>query len=344
MNAPMNEIRMEPRTTPAVTPWAEAKALVESATQIIAVTHVNPDGDAIGSLMGLTHTLRALGKRVIPAVDGGTPAHLRFIPGSEGVLPALSGETADLVVSLDASDVRRTGVVGTYVLALGKPIIMVDHHATNTLFGTVNLLNPVTPATCEVLVDWFDAAGWTVPLEAATSLLTGIVTDTQAFRISQTTADTLDKAQRLMRLGASLTAITQQTVNRRATSAVRLWAQVMPTVKIEDGAIWAVIDRAAKHAAGYVEEGGAGGLATFLNEADEAFVTGVFIEKDDGNHIELHFRSQPGYNVAQIAFALGGGGHIQASGATVEGTLAEVVARVIPMLKTAARDGQLVIR
>lgn len=322
--------------------WQEAKALVDGAQTIIAVTHVFPDGDAIGSLMGLTHTLRALGKTVIPAVDDGTPDFLRHIPGSESVLKSLSTERADLVFSLDASDAKRSGKVGEYALGLGVPVIMVDHHATNTLFGTVNLLNPVTPATCEVLVDWFSAVGWTIPPDAAYALLTGIVTDTQCFRISQTTADTLRKAQLLMSLGASLTAITQRTVNRRSTASFRLWAKVMPTLQIEDGVIWAIVTPEAKKAAGYDEEGGAGGLASLLNEADEAFVTGVFIEKPDGR-IEMHFRAQPGYDVSRVAFAVGGGGHIQASGATVDGPLDSAVTRVVGMLKDAARVGSLVV-
>jgi bifunctional oligoribonuclease and PAP phosphatase NrnA len=322
--------------------WNEAKALVERANRIIIVTHMFPDGDAIGSVMGLTHTLRALGKEVIPAVDGGVPKHLAFIPGSEGILPALTNETADLVFSLDASDAKRSGEAGAYAFKLGVPIIVIDHHATNTNFGAINLVNWVTPATCEVLVDWFTAVGWAIPQDAAYALLTGIVTDTQCFRISQTTAETLRKAQYLMTLGASLTAITQQTVNRRSTAAFRLWAKVMPSLQIEDGVIWAVVDLEAKKAARYEEEGGAGGLASLLAEADEAFIVGVFLERT-GNRVEMHFRAQPGYDVSQLAFNLGGGGHRQASGATVDGGLQETVERVIPILKEAARAGSLVI-
>ena len=323
--------------------WQAAKALIDSATRIVAVTHIYPDGDAIGSLMATTLTLRALGKQVTPVVDGGTPPHLAFIPQSGGVASGLAPNfTADLVISLDASDTRRLGESGKAALALGTPVLMVDHHATNLLFGTVNLLNVVTPATCEVLVDWFDAMDWPIEKDAATALLTGIVTDTLAFRISQTTTDTLAKAQRLMLAGASLTAITQQTVNRRSTAAFRLWAKVMPTLQIENGAIWAVVDREAKQAAQYTEEGGAGGLAQLLNEADEAFVTGVFVERTNGD-VEMHFRAQPGYNVGALALSLGGGGHILASGATVPGPLAEVVARVVPLLKEVAKAGTLIV-
>jgi phosphoesterase RecJ-like protein len=314
----------------------DAKALVDAAKTVIIVTHMHPDGDAIGSMMGVTHTLRSLGKTVYPAVDGGTPDHLAFIPGSKEVFPKLTDQTADLLICLDASDQKRLGEAGAYGFALGCPVLVIDHHATNVRFGKVNLIESITPATCELLVDWFDAISWSIPRDAAYALLTGIVTDTQCFRITQTTPDTLEKAQRLMRLGASLNEITQMTVNRRATSAFRLWARVMPSLKIEDNVIWAVITLEDRLAAGYTEEGGAGGLASLLIEADEANTVGVFIERIE-NRVELHFRAKPGYNVADLAFSLNGGGHIQASGATVTGELNEVVTRVVPLLKQAAK-------
>ncbi len=319
--------------------WIEAEKLIEASSQIIAVTHVNPDGDAIGSLMALTHALRNLGKQVIPVVDGGTPSHLSFIPGSADVKASLDGETADLVVSLDASDVPRVGEAGKKALALGTPVIMVDHHKTNTLFGTVNLLNDETPATAEVLLDWFDEMEIKLTKEVAYCLLTGLVTDTLCFRVNSVTADTLGKAHRLMAAGAPLNEITQHTVNRRSTAALRLWSHVMPNMQIEDHAIWVVVDQAARKAAQYEEEG-AGGLVQLLNEADEAYIAAVFVEKADGK-VELHFRAQPGFDVAELARSLGGGGHTLASGATVDGPLEAAVARVVPLIKGAALAGTL---
>lgn len=321
--------------------FIQAEELVQAAHKIIVLTHVNPDGDAIGSLMALTFALRNLGKEVVAAVDGGTPHHLAFIPGSEEVRSDLKDVTeanADLVISVDASDVPRTGEVGQQALALGKPVIVVDHHKTNTLFGTVNLVNADTPATAEVLLDWFDSMEIKLTKDIAYCLLTGIVTDTLCFRVNSVTGDTLGKAHRLMAAGAPLNTICQQTVNRRSTAALRLWAHVMPTMQIEDHVIWAVVDQAARKAAQYEEEGGAGGLVQLLNEADEAYIAAVFAEKADGK-VELHFRAQPGFNVADLAFKLGGGGHVLASGATTDGPLEATVTRVVPLLKEAAQVG-----
>ena len=318
--------------------WAESQRLLNAAQNVIVVTHVAPDGDAIGSLLGVTAMLKALGKTVTPAVDGGVPKHLAFIPGSDQVQATLTDATADLVISVDASDVPRIGEVGKYALALGVPLIMVDHHRTNLGFGAVNLLDMDTSSCAEVVLDWLDALGIAPTPELAYCLLTGIVTDTLCFRVNSVTAHTLEKAARLIQAGASLPDITQRTVNRRSTTALRLWAQVLPTLKLEGGVIWAIADKKTLKKAHYIEEGGAGGLVQLLNEADEAQIAAVFREKDDGA-VELHLRAQPGFDVGSLALALGGGGHTLASGATIPGPLADVVARVLPLLKQVVRDG-----
>ena len=320
---------------PAALPWDAARALLDPATNIIAVTHVAPDGDAIGSLLALTYALRRLGKNVTPAVDGGVPDNLRFLPGASQVSGKLKGIQANLVISLDASDVQRIGEVGKQALDLGTPVIMVDHHRTNTLFGTVNLLDAEATATAEVLVDWLDALGAKLTKTVAYCLLTGIVTDTLCFRVNSVTPNTLAKAHRLMLAGASLPKITQHTVNRRSTSALRLWSKALPTLKVEDHTLWVVADKAALEAAQYTEEGGAGGLVQLLNETDDGHVAAVFREKSDGA-VELHLRAQPGYDVSTLAKNLGGGGHMLAAGATVPGPLAETVERIVPLLKAAA--------
>ncbi len=283
---------------PVVQPmqWNDAKDLIVAASRIVAVTHVSPDGDAIGSLMALTLALRDIGKDVTPVVDGGVPPYLQFIPGWEGIrteVAAVNDAHADLVISLDASDVQRIGEVGKAALALGVPLIMLDHHRTNTLFGTVNLLNIDAPASAEVVLDLIDQLEIKLTPEIARCLLTGIVTDTLCFRVSSVTGDTLGKAHRLMAAGASLSTITQKTVMRRSTASFRLWAQVMPTIQIADHVIWVVIDQAARQAAHYDEEGD-GGLVGLLIEADEAYVSASFREKADGK-VELGFRSVPGF-------------------------------------------------
>jgi len=319
--------------------WPEVQALVDNARRIIIITHVSPDGDAIGTLLGLGHALRDYGKTVTLAVDEGVPATLRFLPGSPDVRKDLNDVQADLAIAVDCGDESRMGNAGKVIRALGLPLINIDHHRSNTNFGDVNIVNAVSVAAADCIFEWLEQSPVMIPAitpDVAQCLLCGLVTDTLCFRTSNVTPDTLGKAQRLMAYGGSLSDIVQHTVSSTPTSVFRLWGQVMPTVRIEDEVIWVKITQVARKAAG-VTDTKDGGLVSLLVQADEAHISCVLTEKDNGQ-IELSFRSVPGYDVSQVAISLGGGGHLQASGATVNGTLDEIEAKVIPMLKVAAKS------
>jgi len=320
--------------------WNNATTLVQAAQRIIIITHISPDGDAIGTLLGLGHALHEAGKTVTMVVDEGVPSTLAFLPGAETIQSQLSNVEADLIIAVDCGDESRMGNAGKQARQLKKPLIDLDHHWSNTKFGDVNLVDAMWAAAAEGVLDWLDAMHLEISATVAQCLLGGIVTDTLCFRTNSTTIDTLGKAQRLMGCGGNLTFIVQHTVGRMATSTIRLWAVVMPTVRIEDHVIWAKVDLAARKIVG--NDGNSdlkdGGLVSVLVQADEAYVSCVLHEKG-GNKVELSFRAVPVFDVAAVATSIGGGGHKLASGATVNGTLAEVEARVIPLLKEAARIG-----
>jgi bifunctional oligoribonuclease and PAP phosphatase NrnA len=316
----------------------KAQALLDNAQQVIILTHISPDGDAIGTLLGLGHALRNLGKTVTLAVDEGVPRNLRFLPGADDVRAELNGVQADLVIAVDCGDESRMGNAGKSVRALGVPLIDIDHHRTNTYFGDANIVDPAAVAASECVLDWLAHMYLGITQDVAQCLLCGIVTDTMCFRTSNVTATTLGKAQRLMLAGGDLSFIVMNTVSRMPTDVIRLWANVLPTVQIEDHVIWVKVSIAARKSANIPDGGDTkdGGLVSVLLQADEAHVSCVMTEKEE-NKVELSFRSAPGFDVSKVATSLGGGGHVQASGATVTGTLDEVVARVIPLLKEAAR-------
>jgi phosphoesterase RecJ-like protein len=172
----------------------------------------------------------------------------------------------------------------------------------------------------------------------ATCLLTGIITDTLAFRTSNTTPAVLAAAMRLQHAGANLSNIIQRTLNRLPFSTVRLWAQVLRDVHLEDGVIWAAVTRAQLQAAGQTNDESK--LNTIFATVNEADISAVFTEKIGKNGrtaVECSFRAKPGFNVGNLALSFGGGGHAPASGCTLEGTLPEVLARVVPALKAARR-------
>ncbi len=323
----------------AVLEWDKAAQLLHEAERVLVLSHINPDGDAFGSMLGLAAALKLMGKQVETAIDGGMLAEFRFLPGAQDVRSALARVDVDLVVAVDCGDESRMGQVGHVARQSGAPLINLDHHRTNTLFGDANLVNPKTVAACEGVLDWLDRLGAALDYDAAYCLLTGLVTDTQCFRTSNVTSTTLEKAQRLMTYGPVLSEIVYRTVNRRPLAALRLWAEALPTVQLAEGVAWAVLTHAMYERAGYGCCDDAG-LVSQLVQADEAVIAVVFRETTNGG-VEIGIRSVPGYDVSEVAVALGGGGHPQAAGATVRGEpMDALVPRVVGMLQDVARRSQ----
>ena len=324
------------------TDWAEATALIQLAQKIVVVTHVSPDGDAFGSMLGLVNGLLSLGKQVDCAVDEGIDDYMSFLPNSEMVQSKLTEGEWDVLISTDASDEQRTGECGAYARAHSNKVINLDHHATNTLFGDVYLIDSTAVSATEVVFRWFETMNLPFDKKIALPLLTGLVTDTLGFRTSSVTADTLSIAQKLMSAGASLAEVTARTLDNRPFDAIRIWRYALATAELhEEGVLSAHVTLENAKEVGMTEANDLG-LVGFLVKVDEAMIAVVFKEVEGGK-INVSMRAKTGFNVSQVAFALGGGGHIQASGATIDGTLDEVKARVIPMLVEAAKSGILTI-
>lgn len=322
--------------TTLTTQWNEAAQAIDTAQRILLVTHIHPDGDAIGSMLGLANALWARGKHVDAAVDGGVPDFLQFIPNSSRVLPALTQGEWDVMVSLDSSDEERTGLCGQYGRAHSRTVINLDHHRTNTFFGQLYLVDADAVSATEIVYQWVTRMGDTLTPEVAIPLLTGLVTDTVGFRVSSVKPQTLQIAQVLIEAGAPLNVIMARTMNSQKYINVELWKRALPTVQLVDGVISADIRQEHVRELGLTEIPDIG-LVGWLISVDEAGVSVVFKEQAD-NTVEISLRSKQAYDVSSVAFQLGGGGHKQASGATVEGSLAEVRARVLPMLTALIRE------
>ncbi|MBN2469121.1 MAG: DHH family phosphoesterase, partial [Anaerolineae bacterium] len=220
--------------------WIKAAELLAAAQRIVIVTHVGPDGDAIGSLLGLTWALRKMGKDVIPAVDEGVPPEFLFLPGAEEIRASLENVQPDLVIAVDCGDEARMGMVGAAAIAATAekpPLINLDHHVTNTRFGDANLVDPRTVAASEGILDWLERLGVALDERIATCLLTGIVTDTLCFRTDNVTGPLMGKVRQLMEAGAPYAEITQRTVMNMSYDALRLWAEVLPGMKLEPGGV-----------------------------------------------------------------------------------------------------------
>jgi phosphoesterase RecJ-like protein len=267
------------------------------------------------------------------------PAKLAFLPGAGQVTREPPRGPWDAVVVLDSSDPKRVGDPFGSAEYRAAPIVVLDHHITNLRFGTVNYVDPSAASTSEIIADLAGALGVTIGPEAATCLLTGLVTDTLGFRTSNVTPKVLNTASRLIECGADLHRITELTLGNRPLSVMRLWGLALSQLHLDDGILWAEVTRTMRERAGVPDEDD-GGLVSHLITAHEARIAAVFSELNDGT-IDVDLRATQPYEVASTALRLGGGGHPQASGCHLPGPLADAEGRVLPLLMEAARGGAL---
>ncbi len=303
---------------------------------MLAICHTSPDGDAIGSLLGLGWVLRALPQppEVALACADAVPQQLTFLPGAGEIVSVRPAGPWDAVVALDASDADRLGDLFTPAGYGEAPVIVLDHHVTNLFFGTLNYVDTDAAATAQIVLDLADALPAPISYNAAVCLLTGLVTDTLSFRTSNVNARVLRAAARLTELGADISDIATRSLFTRPVALLRLWGAALSRVQLTAGVLWTEVSRAMREEAG-LKGNNESGLSSQLINAAEARIAAVFSETDDGQ-VEVSLRARPGYDVATIALRLGGGGHPQAAGCTLKGTLAEVEAIVLPLLVATA--------
>lgn len=313
-----------------IVPPQELLEALESARRPLLIAHISPDGDAIGSLTALGYMLYHLGKDPILACQDKAPGTFNYLPFYDQITRDVEGLHADLVISLDSSDPSRMGSIYDDSQFGDLPLIVIDHHITNVYFGDINWVEPSCCSTAELIFHLAKAMHVTLDKTLATALLTGIVTDTRGFRTSNVTPAVMTVASHLLDAGAPLASITERTLDTRSMALIKLWGRALDTVELSDGVISAVNALDMRYDLGGIIR--AEGLVSFILGAEQAKIAAVFTEMSDGK-VECSFRARPGYDVAKIAFELGGGGHPPAAGCTVEGDLPSVQRRVVAMLK-----------
>jgi len=308
--------------------------LITPARRILLVAHVSPDGDAIGSLLAMGSSLRDQGKEVTLACEDPVPDSAAWLPGSSDIARQASG-SIDLIISLDCSDRDRMGNIYQDRLS-SVPLLNIDHHITNTRFGTLNWVDPSCVATAQMVLYLAQALGWQVTGPVAVCLLTGLVTDTRSFRTSNVDAATLRAALQLVKAGASLSQVARQSLDQQPLARLRLFADAIHGLRLEDGILWTRVTRAMRQRWAVPDDGGSG-LSNSLAGVREAQVVVVFAERDNGT-IDVGFRAAPGYDVSRVATSLGGGGHPLAAGCTLSGNLEQVQDQVLEQVRRSVAE------
>ena len=303
--------------------------LIEGASCILMVTHVAPDCDAIGSLLGLGGLLQDQSKELILACEDPVPKVCSWLPGSADIVQR-TNKVFDLIIALDCSDERRMGRVYDHKPA-EIPLLNIDHHVTNTNFGTLNWVEPICVSTTQMVLTLADALGWEVTQPVAVCLLSGLVTDTRSFRTANVDHAAMQAALRLMEAGASLAEITRQALGQQPLASLRMWGRAIDGLHLEDGILWTEVTRDMRQQWNLSEDGDSG-LTNFLSGVREARIVVVFTERNNGI-VDVGMRSVPGLDVAKVALKLGGGGHPQAAGCTLETSLPLARERVLAELK-----------
>lgn len=311
-----------------------ATRYLETAQSVYIACHIMPDGDAVGSLLALGLALQRLGKPCTMACADPVPQKFGFLTGARDVV---SRPPADeqIIVTVDASDIERLGELYDRTCFSSRPVINIDHHVTNTRFGTVNVVQ-LLPSTAEIVYSLLRHLRVQPDRDIATAILTGLLTDTRCFRTGNVTARQLRTAIALMDAGASLTDLTELIFNREPASTICLWGQALSGVQMQGRIIWTEIDRDMMRRCS-ASPNDADGLVSFLASTMGVDAALVLREKDDGR-IEVSMRAGPGWDISGAAVQLGGGGHPRAAGCTIAGTMSAVRERVLSAVERALAE------
>ena len=296
----------------------EAVQAVWSARRIVLACHVNPDGDAIGSMLGFGLGLEALGKEVTYLSADGVPETLAFLPGIEKIQTHTDRRDFGLGVGLDAGDLKRLGESAEVVLS--APLVMViDHHVTGGQFGQVRLLDATSASTAELVYDLLLALGVEITPEIAQCLLCGVLTDTGSFRFSNTKPRTMAVGGALIAAGASPTVIYESVYENASFGAQKLLGRAMDRMaRSTDGKLvwsWVIQSDFTEFDA---TDKDTDGIATALRAVRGAEVA-MFLRQMPSGKLRVSLRAQEPWDVAAVAASFGGGGHKLASGCSLDG-------------------------
>lgn len=299
------------------------KERLNKANNIVIASHVRPDGDAIGSLLGLGLALKNAGKTVqMVLVDG--VASFKYLEGSEFVVREPK-EGFDTFITVDCADFKRVGKVFEN---FSPPDVNIDHHKTNENFGKLNLIEADEVATAAILANYLPKWGYEITKPIAAALLTGIVTDTLGFRTSNTNPSALRLSAQLMETGVDLSNLYMRSLVQKSFPAAKYWGAGLSGLEQKNGIVWATLTLADRKKAGYGGNDDAD-LINIISAIDGNKVGMIFVEQSD-SHVKISWRAlADGVDVSKVAKHFQGGGHAAAAGADIPGELNEVKSIVL---------------
>lgn len=310
---------------------------LERASDILVVSHIDPDGDAIGSQLAFGQYLIDLGKTVVLARDSEIPHKYRFLPAIDRIVKTETlPETAsfDTILVLECPEIERTGSASRF-LKRANDIINIDHHQGNSQYGDKNWIETEASSVGEMTYEYFEHVGYDFSVDVATQLYTAILTDTGRFRYSCTSTRTMRIAGELIRRGADPKSICENVYFKQQPSTVKLLGMVLNTIEYHaHGTICTLTltrDMLKRVGAQSSESDGLVDYSLYTTGVK----VGILFKENDDNSTKLSLRSQTDFDVAAIARSFGGGGHTKAAGCKMSVPLDEAKRIILDRLSKA---------
>lgn len=302
------------------------------ASSVLIGTHLNPDGDALGSALAMSMYLDSQKIENEIVCHHEPPRNLQFLPGSNRVRLEPHGEKYDLGIILDLDAMERLGRTEAYFASCQR-LVVIDHHIPHSAPGDLRIVDTAAPATAVILTRLLRELGANITPQMATCLLTGIVTDTGSFRFRNTTPEALALSAFLLEQGGDLNQVSEEVFQSKTLGSVKLLGHALEVMRLacDNRIAWSCLSQRDFELAQGRDEDTEG----FVNEM--LFVTSVqiaaLLREPKPGRIRCSLRSRGDFDVAEVARFFGGGGHKNAAGCTLDMPLEEAEAQVVERLK-----------
>ena len=308
----------------------DIKQKIEKANSIVLLTHEMPDGDAVGSTIAMYIALKRMGKNVDMIIEN-CPRTYDFLPFRNEIKEKGTQDKYDLTIALDCSDIKRLNGFSNY-FETAKDRIVIDHHGSNTMFGDINFVNPVSPACCQILVLVLEYLGVEIDKEIGTCILAGIITDTGGFKYEAVTAETFELVAQLINKGINVSNVYKKVLQMISRSSFELRKIAMNRLEfLEEGKISFTYITKKDEEAWNAVTGEHEGIVEMARDIEGVEVAVFLRETENGYKASL--RSNNYVNVSDICLMLGGGGHPKAAGANLPFPLEQAKEKIVEQIK-----------
>ncbi len=306
------------------------KKAIDRFDKFIISSHINPEGDAVGSQIAMASLLKRLGKEVLSLSESAVPHNLRFMKGSEAILKEKpAGFDFDAAIILDSPSLKRIGKIAEYVTN-EKPVINIDHHVSNESFAKYSWVEPEASSVGEMVYELFKAFKLKIDYDDAVAMYVAIMTDTGSFKYTNTSSRTHGIVAELIDTGVKPYEIFTEIYEMNSIEDTNLLGLALQTLKVADDRkiswLWVTKEMLKKTKASLE---GTEGIINFARSIEGVQIAAFFRETGTEGRVKVSFRSKGSFDVNKLAAFFGGGGHKTASGCTVAGKMEEVEVKVL---------------